>query len=85
MKALVEFIVKRLVDKPDEVIVSEIDGDTTIVIELKAAKDDIGKVIGKEGKTIKAIRLLLSAASAKIKKRSVLELIEDERDAAGKT
>ena len=79
MKELVEFIAKRLVDKPEEVIVKERESETTMVIELKVAQEDIGKIIGKEGKTIRSIRLLLSASSAKMRKRAVLELIEDDK------
>ena len=76
MKELVEYIAKALVDKPDEVTVSEVEGDQTTIIELKVAKDDIGKVIGKQGKTARAIRTILSATSTKLRKRSHLEIIE---------
>ena len=76
MKDLIGYIAKALVDKPEEVVVTEIVGQQTSVIELKVAKEDIGKVIGRQGRTARAIRTILSAASAKIKKRSVLELIE---------
>ena len=76
MKELIERIAKALVDKPEEVVVSEIVGPNTSVIELKVAKDDLGKVIGKKGRTAEAMRTILTAASAKIKKRSVLELLE---------
>lgn len=76
MKELVEYIAKALVDKPDEVNVSEVEGDQTTVIELKVAKDDLGKVIGKQGKTARAIRTILSASSTKLRKRSHLEIIE---------
>ncbi len=65
-----------MVDKPDEVVVSEIEGEQTSVIELKVAKEDLGKVIGKQGRTARAMRTILSAASTKINKRSVLEIIE---------
>ncbi|MBU2235033.1 MAG: KH domain-containing protein, partial [Proteobacteria bacterium] len=65
-----------LVDKPDMVAVSEIVGEQTSVIELRVAKEDLGKVIGKQGRTAKAMRTILSAASTKIRKRSVLEIIE---------
>jgi len=64
------------VDKPEEVVVSEIEGEQTSVIELKVAKEDLGKVIGKQGRTARAMRTILSAASTKINKRSVLEIIE---------
>lgn len=76
MKELIEFIAKSLVDHPDQVEVSEIEGEQTSVIELKVAKEDLGKVIGKQGRTARAMRTILSAASTKIRKRSVLEIIE---------
>jgi hypothetical protein len=76
LKDLVEFIAKSLVDKPDEVEVSEIEGEQTSVIELKVAKDDLGKVIGKQGRTARAMRTILGAASTKVRKRSVLEILE---------
>lgn len=76
MKDLIETIAKALVDHPDEVEVSEVEGEKTSVLELKVAKEDLGKVIGKQGRTARAIRTILSAASTKIKKRSVLEIIE---------
>ena len=76
MKDLIAYIAKALVDKPEEVVVTEIEGSQTSVIELKVAKDDLGKVIGKQGRTARAMRTILGAASTKIKKRSVLEIIE---------
>jgi hypothetical protein len=76
MKDLIEYIAKALVDKPDEVAVTEIEGEQTSVIELKVAKEDLGKVIGKQGRTARAMRTILSASSTKLKKRSVLEIIE---------
>ncbi|RLB11948.1 MAG: KH domain-containing protein [Deltaproteobacteria bacterium] len=76
MKELVEYIAKALVDRPDQVQVTEIEGEQTSVIELKVAKEDLGKVIGKQGRTARAIRTLLSAASTKVGKRAVLEIIE---------
>ncbi|EKD42382.1 MAG: hypothetical protein ACD_73C00184G0007 [uncultured bacterium] len=76
MKQLVEMIAKALVDKPDEVEVTEVEGEQTTVVELKVAKDDLGKVIGKQGRTARALRTILGAASTKIRKRSVLEIIE---------
>lgn len=76
MKDLIKYIVKALVDKPDQVEVSEVQGNQTSVLELKVAKEDLGKVIGKQGRTARAMRTILSAASAKIKKRTVLEIIE---------
>jgi uncharacterized protein len=76
MKDLIEFIAKALVDKPEDVIVTEIEGEQTSVIELKVAKEDLGKVIGKQGRTARAMRTILSASSTKLRKRSVLEIIE---------
>lgn len=76
MKDLISYIAKALVDKPEEVEVSEVVGEQTSVIELKVAKDDLGKVIGKQGRTARAMRTILSAASTKVRKRSVLEIIE---------
>lgn len=76
MKDLIEYIAKALVDKPDDVAVKEIEGAQTSVIELKVAKEDLGKVIGKQGRTARAMRTILGAASTKIKKRSLLEIIE---------
>lgn len=76
MKELISYIAKALVDNPDQVQVSEVEGDQTSVLELKVAKEDLGKVIGKQGRTARAMRTILSAASAKVKKRTVLEIIE---------
>lgn len=76
MKALVEMMAKALVDKPEEVEVTEVEGEQTTVVELKVAKEDLGKVIGKQGRTARAMRTILGAASTKIRKRSVLEIIE---------
>lgn len=76
LKDLIEFIAKALVDNPDAVDVAEVEGEQTSVIELKVAKEDLGKVIGKQGRTARAMRTILSAASTKIRKRSVLEIIE---------
>ena len=76
MRELIEYIAKALVDNPDEVSVSEVEGEVTSVVELRVAKSDLGKVIGKEGRTARAMRTLLTAASTKIKKRAVLEIIE---------
>ena len=76
MRELVEYISKALVDLPDSVEVTEVEGDQTTVIELKVAKEDLGKVIGKQGKTARAIRTILSAASTKLRRRSHLEIIE---------
>jgi predicted RNA-binding protein YlqC (UPF0109 family) len=76
MKDLIEYIAKALVDNPDEVSVAEVEGNQTSVLELKVAKEDLGKVIGKQGRTARAMRTILSAASAKVKKRTVLEILE---------
>jgi predicted RNA-binding protein YlqC (UPF0109 family) len=76
MKELIEYIAKVLVDNPDEVSVNELEGKQTSVIELRVAKEDLGKVIGKQGRTARAMRTILGAASTKLKKRSVLEIIE---------
>ncbi len=76
LKELIEYIARALVDNPDQVRVSEIEGERTSVIELSVAKDDLGKVIGKQGRTARAMRTILSAASTKAKKRAVLEIIE---------
>ena len=75
-KELIEHIAKALVDHPDQVKVSEVEGEKTSVIEISVAKEDLGKIIGKEGRTAKAIRVILGAASAKLGKHSVLEIIE---------
>lgn len=76
IQKLIETIAKALVDKPDEVEVTEVEGEQTTVVELKVAKDDLGKVIGKQGRTARALRTILSAASTKIRRRSVLEILE---------
>jgi uncharacterized protein len=76
MKDLVKYIAQALVDNPDAVAVSEIEGEQTSVIELRVSKDDLGKIIGKHGRTAQSMRTILSAASAKNKKRAVLEIIE---------
>ncbi len=76
LKGLIEEVVKAIVDKPEEVKISEVEGESTSVIELRVAKEDIGKIIGKEGKTAKAMRTILSAASQKLKKKTHLEIIE---------
>ena len=76
LKELVAFIAKSLVDNPDKVEVREISGEQTAVLELKVAQEDLGKIIGKQGKTAKAIRTILGAAAAKMKRRAVLEILE---------
>jgi predicted RNA-binding protein YlqC (UPF0109 family) len=77
VKELVEQMVKALVDRPEEVVVTEVSGAHSSVIELKVAKEDIGKVIGKKGAHAQALRTIISAAGGKRKKRYVLEIIED--------
>jgi hypothetical protein len=67
---------KALVDNPDQVSVNEVDGEQTTVIELKVAKEDLGKVIGKQGRTAQSMRTILGAVSTKLRKRSVLEILE---------
>ena len=76
MKDLISDIVKALVDQPDQVSVNEIEGGQTVVLELSVAKSDMGKVIGKQGRNAQAIRTILSAASGKVRKRYVLEIVE---------
>jgi predicted RNA-binding protein YlqC (UPF0109 family) len=76
MKDLVCYIVAALVDKPEQVAIEEVVGNQASVLELKVAKDDLGKVIGKKGRTAQAIRTILNASSAKIKKRTILEIVE---------
>jgi predicted RNA-binding protein YlqC (UPF0109 family) len=76
MKELITRIAQALVDNPDQVLVNEIEGNQTSVLELKVAKEDLGKVIGKEGRNARAMRTILGAASAKLKKRTILEILE---------
>jgi len=76
MKTLIETMAKSLVDKPDEVKVTEIEGEKTTVYELRVAPSDLGKVIGKQGKTARAMRTILGAAGTKVGKRCVLEILE---------
>jgi predicted RNA-binding protein YlqC (UPF0109 family) len=76
MKELVTYIARSLVDKPELVSVAEVEGNQTTVLELTVAKEDLGKVIGKQGRTAQAMRTILSAVSSKVKKRTVLEIIE---------
>jgi predicted RNA-binding protein YlqC (UPF0109 family) len=76
LKDLVEFMAKALVDFPDQVDVKEAQGEQTTVIELKVAKEDLGKVIGKKGRTAHSMRTILNAASTKLQKRSILEIME---------
>jgi predicted RNA-binding protein YlqC (UPF0109 family) len=76
MKDLIAEIVRALVDQPDQVSITEIEGGHTVVLEISVAKSDMGKVIGKQGRNAQAIRTILSAASGKIRKRYVLEIVE---------
>lgn len=76
MKELISYIAKSLVDKPEEVSVQEVEGEKTSIIELKVAPEDMGKVIGKQGRTARAMRTILSATATKLRKRAVLEILE---------
>jgi len=76
MKELIEFIAKSLVDKPESVSVKETEGEKTTIIELRVAQDDLGKVIGKQGRTARSMRTILNAAGTKLGKRCVLEILE---------
>ena len=76
LKELVTYIAKSLVDNPDSVEITEVEGEHTSVLELRVAKEDLGKVIGKQGRTARAIRTILAAASSKAKKRTILEILE---------
>ena len=76
MRDLVESIARCLVDNPDKVSVTEIEGEQTTVLELRVATEDLGKVIGKQGRTARAVRTILGAAGMKVRKRFVLEILE---------
>jgi len=76
MKDLIELIARALVDKPDEVAVTALEGSQATVLELKVAKEDLGKIIGKQGRTARSLRTILSAASGKERRRIVLEIVE---------
>ncbi|MBZ5704454.1 MAG: KH domain-containing protein [Acidobacteriia bacterium] len=76
MRALIEQIARALVDEPDHVSIKEIDGEQAVVLELKVAPNDLGKVIGKQGRTARAMRTLLGAAGMKLHKRFTLEILE---------
>jgi hypothetical protein len=76
MKDLIERIARALVDKPEKVMVSAIEGNQATVLELKVAKEDLGKIIGKQGRTAKSLRTIVGAASAKERRRVILEIIE---------
>jgi hypothetical protein len=77
MKDLVEYLARHLVSQPDSVEVREIQGETASVLELKVAKEDLGRVIGKQGRTAKAIRTILNAAASRTNRKVVLEIIEE--------
>lgn len=76
MKNLVQFMAEALVDHPEQVNVNAVEGENSVILELKVAPDDIGKVIGKGGQTAKAMRKILSAAATKLKKKSLLQIVE---------
>lgn len=76
MRELIEYLAKALVDHPEEVSINKIDGEKTTIFELKVAREDVGKIIGRGGRIIKAIRILLNAASAKSEKRVILEVLD---------
>ena len=76
LSKMIEYVARMLVDLPDQVEVNEIAGENTTVIELKVAKEDLGKIIGKQGRTARAVRTILNGASTKLRKRTVLEIIE---------
>lgn len=76
LKELVQFIAEALVDQPEKVEVKELTGDNSVIIELRVAPEDVGKVIGKGGQTAKAMRKIVSAAATKLKKKSLLQIIE---------
>ena len=76
LKELIEYIAKLLVDYPEEVEVYEVEGERTTILELKVAEEDLGKVIGKSGRTARAMRTILNASATKLNKRAVLEIIE---------
>jgi len=76
LSKMIEYMARMLVDVPDQVHVNEIAGENTTVIELKVAKEDLGKIIGKQGRTARAVRTILNGASTKLRKRTVLEIVE---------
>ena len=79
MKELVKYLAKAIVDQPEEVIVTEIEGDRTSIIKLRVAKDDFGLIIGKRGRNAEAIRTILRASAAKLGKKPTLEIVEEEK------
>jgi predicted RNA-binding protein YlqC (UPF0109 family) len=78
MKELVQYLAKSLVNKPDDVEVKETEGDTASVVELRVAKEDLGRIIGKQGRTAKSIRTILNAAASRNNRRVVLEIVEEK-------
>ena len=78
MKELVAYLAKSLVNNPDEVEVSEIQGETAAILELRVAKEDLGRIIGKQGRTAKSIRTLLNAAASRTNRKVVLEIVEEK-------
>ncbi|MFQ6043743.1 MAG: KH domain-containing protein [Candidatus Poribacteria bacterium] len=82
MKEFIEYLIKHLVDKPEEVQINEIAGERTVVFELRVGDGDMGKVIGRRGQTARSLRTLLAAVAAKQGKRSVLEILENEKEKA---
>lgn len=76
LKDLIEMMAKALVDNPEKVDVTEVEGNSTVVLELRVAKEDLGKIIGKQGRTARSMRTILAAASTKARRRAVLEIIE---------
>ena len=78
MKELVQYLAKSLVNNPDAVEVRETEGDTTSVVELKVAKEDLGRIIGKQGRTAKSIRTIVNAAASRTNRKVVLEIVEEK-------
>ncbi len=77
MKDLIDYLAKSLVDNPDAVEVKETQGETASVLELRVAKEDLGRIIGKQGRTAKSIRTILNAAASRVNRKVVLEIVED--------
>lgn len=80
LKSLVEYIAKSLVDHPEQVNVNEVEGEKTTILELSVAEDDLGKIIGKHGRTARAMRTVVNAAASKDRKRAVLEILESNQN-----
>ena len=78
MKELVQYLARSLVNNPDAVEVKETEGDTTSVVELKVAKEDLGRIIGKQGRTAKSIRTIVNAAASRTNRKVVLEIVEEK-------